>query len=208
MKLRSGCVSNRTIDQEASSRIQPLEPPLIRKGCILKRCVFIDDEAHVDEDSNKIVENIELMETNVDVEDPLDYDEDESDASDQEQDGGFKKESEEYIEKTQEDALPPVSHGATQLTIGCSSHAIPSNKDKGHMDPPSTSRIPTPSSMPLATPFMAIFSMSSLVATKSSMAPSTLCMLATTPPMTPSSMVATTSFLVHTTSFVVVITWA
>ncbi|MCO5554022.1 hypothetical protein L7F22_007548 [Adiantum nelumboides] len=85
MKLRSGCVPNRAIDQEASSRIRPLETPLKRKGRILKRCVFVDDEAHVHEDSNNIDENIELMDTNVDVED-LDHNKDESDASDQEQD--------------------------------------------------------------------------------------------------------------------------
>ncbi|MCO5550791.1 hypothetical protein L7F22_004282 [Adiantum nelumboides] len=101
----------------------------------------------------------------------------------------FKKDSEEYIEETQKDALSPLSHGATQLTIQCSSQAIPLNKDKGHMEPPSTSRIPTSSSMP---------------ATTLSMAPSTSYMPATTPPMAPasSSMVATTSSLVHTTSFV------
>ncbi|MCO5563617.1 hypothetical protein L7F22_017264 [Adiantum nelumboides] len=103
---------------------------------------------------------------------------------------GFKKESEEYIEETQKDALSLLSHGATQLTIECNSQAIPLNKDKGHKEPPSTSRIPTSFSMPVTT---------------SSMAPSTSYMPATTPPMapTPSSMVATSSSLVHTTSFVV-----
>ena len=60
MKLRSGCVPNRTIDQEASSRIRPLETPPKRNGRILKRCVFIDDEARVDEDSNNIEENTEI----------------------------------------------------------------------------------------------------------------------------------------------------
>ncbi|MCO5614565.1 hypothetical protein L7F22_068848, partial [Adiantum nelumboides] len=57
MRLSLGCVPNRAIDQEASSRIRPLETPLRKKGCILKRCVFNDDEAHVDEDSNNIEEN-------------------------------------------------------------------------------------------------------------------------------------------------------
>ncbi|MCO5567393.1 hypothetical protein L7F22_021083 [Adiantum nelumboides] len=66
----------------------------------------------------------------------------------------FKKESEEYIEETQNDALSPLSHGATQLTIKCSSQAILLNKDKD-MEPPSTSRIPTPSSMPATTSSMA-----------------------------------------------------
>ncbi|MCO5612684.1 hypothetical protein L7F22_066953 [Adiantum nelumboides] len=130
---------------------------------------------------------------------------------------GFKKESEEYIEETQKDALSPLSHGATQLTIKCSSQAIPLNKDKGHVEPPSTSKIPTPSSMPATTSSMAPSTLympattppmaptpSSMPATTSSMAPSTLYMPATTPPMAlaPSSMVATTSSLVHSTSFV------
>ncbi|MCO5563618.1 hypothetical protein L7F22_017265 [Adiantum nelumboides] len=58
---------------------------------VVGRCVFIDDEAHVNEDSNNIEKNTEIMETNVDVEDPLDHNEDESDDSDQEQDNGAKK---------------------------------------------------------------------------------------------------------------------
>ncbi|MCO5608302.1 hypothetical protein L7F22_062508 [Adiantum nelumboides] len=91
MKLRSGCVPNKAIDQEASSHIQPLKTPLKKKGRILRRCVFIDDEAQVNEDSNNIEENTEITETNVDVEDPLDHNEDESDDSDQEQDGGAKE---------------------------------------------------------------------------------------------------------------------
>ncbi|MCO5567185.1 hypothetical protein L7F22_020873 [Adiantum nelumboides] len=84
MKLRSGCLPNKAIDQEASSRIQPLETPLKKKGRILRRCVFIDDEAHVEEDSNNIEENIEIT-------DLLDHNEDESDGSDQEQEGGAKE---------------------------------------------------------------------------------------------------------------------
>ena len=56
MKLRSGCVSNRLIDQEASSRIRPLDTPPKKKSHVSKRCVFMDDEAQVDEDSNYIKE--------------------------------------------------------------------------------------------------------------------------------------------------------
>ncbi|MCO5573793.1 hypothetical protein L7F22_027567 [Adiantum nelumboides] len=116
----------------------------------------------------------------------------------------IKKESEEYIEETQEDAGPSICHGATQITIGCSSQAIPLNKDEGHMKPHSKCRVPTPSSMPATTPAMDPLSTSSLVASTSSMAPSTLCMPTTTPHMAPasSSMVATTSSLLCTTSFV------
>ena len=58
MKLRSGCVPQRIIDQEASSRIRPLDTPK-RNNRGPKRCVFIDDEAQVDEDSNNIEEQTE-----------------------------------------------------------------------------------------------------------------------------------------------------
>ena len=105
---------------------------------------------------------------------------------------GFKKESEECVEEVQEDAVPPTTHGATQLTIGSGSQATPLphnafNKGKGHMEPPSTSTVPTPSPMLATTP---------------PMAPPTSSMAATTPLVAPSSMEATTSSLPHTTSFV------
>lgn len=59
MKLRSGCVPRHMVDQEASSRIRQLDTPPRKKSLGPKRCVFIDDEAQVDEDSNIVDENTE-----------------------------------------------------------------------------------------------------------------------------------------------------
>ena len=88
---------------------------------------------------------------------------------------GFKKESNEYIEKLQDDSLPHISHGATQEATGHGYEAsleanTQSNKDKRPMEAP---MVPSSSSMPV-----------------------------TTRPVAPLSMVSTPSSLAHTTSFV------
>ncbi|MCO5575671.1 hypothetical protein L7F22_029475 [Adiantum nelumboides] len=100
MKLRSGCIPNRMLDQEASSRIWPLDTPPKRKNCISKRCVFIDDEAQVDEDSNNIEDDTNFTETNVHVEDLHYNNEDDSDDSGQEEgDGGEEKKHSRHLGK-------------------------------------------------------------------------------------------------------------
>jgi len=52
MKVRAGPTTWSMVDQEASSRVLALATPPKKKGCLSKRCAFIDDEAQVDEDSN------------------------------------------------------------------------------------------------------------------------------------------------------------
>ncbi|MCO5609523.1 hypothetical protein L7F22_063751 [Adiantum nelumboides] len=100
MKLRSGCIPNRMLDQEASSRIRPLDTPPKRKNRISKRCVFIDDEAQVDEDSNNIEDDTNFTETNVHVEDLHYNNEYDSDDSGQEEgDGGEKKKHSRHLGK-------------------------------------------------------------------------------------------------------------
>ena len=60
MKLRSGPTSRRAIEQEASSRINPqAATPTKRKCRPKKQCIFVDDEAEVEEDSNNLNDEIE-----------------------------------------------------------------------------------------------------------------------------------------------------
>ncbi|MCO5582542.1 hypothetical protein L7F22_036439 [Adiantum nelumboides] len=100
MKLRSGCIPYKMLDQEASSRIRPLDTPLKRKNCISKRCVFIDDKAQVDENSNNIEDDTNFIETNVHVEDLHYNNEDDSDDSGQEEgDGGEEKKHSRHLGK-------------------------------------------------------------------------------------------------------------
>lgn len=54
MKLRSGSLPRVTFDQEASSHVMPLATPPPKRGRPRKRCIYVDDEAEVEEDSNNI----------------------------------------------------------------------------------------------------------------------------------------------------------
>lgn len=55
MALRSRSLKRRHDDQEASSRVMPLRTPAKRKDKNSKRCIFIDDEVQVEEDSNVVL---------------------------------------------------------------------------------------------------------------------------------------------------------
>lgn len=59
MKVRARPATRSMVDQEASSRVLPLATPPKKKGRLSKRCVFVDDEVQVDEDSNNVNEEIE-----------------------------------------------------------------------------------------------------------------------------------------------------
>ncbi|MCO5555877.1 hypothetical protein L7F22_009421 [Adiantum nelumboides] len=56
MALRSGSFKRRHVEQEASSRVVPRSTPVKKKGKWSKRCIFVDDEAQIEEDSNVIVD--------------------------------------------------------------------------------------------------------------------------------------------------------
>ena len=54
LKLRSGSLPRVTFDQEASSCVMPLATPPPKRGRARKRCIYVDDEAEVEGDSNNI----------------------------------------------------------------------------------------------------------------------------------------------------------
>ncbi|MCO5579190.1 hypothetical protein L7F22_033043 [Adiantum nelumboides] len=56
MALRSGSFKRRHVEQEASSRVVPRSTPVKKKGKWSKKCIFVDDEAQIEEGSNVIVD--------------------------------------------------------------------------------------------------------------------------------------------------------
>ncbi|MCO5563073.1 hypothetical protein L7F22_016709 [Adiantum nelumboides] len=55
MKLRFGSLLRVTfVDEKASSRVMPLATPPTKSGRSQKRCIYVDDEAEVEEDSNNL----------------------------------------------------------------------------------------------------------------------------------------------------------
>ncbi|MCO5581668.1 hypothetical protein L7F22_035557 [Adiantum nelumboides] len=56
MALQFGSFKRRHVEQETSSRIVPRSTPVKKKGKWSKRCIFVDDEAQIEEGSNVIVD--------------------------------------------------------------------------------------------------------------------------------------------------------
>lgn len=57
MTLRSGMLKRgKFIEQEASSRVNPSSSPFKKGGRSLKSCIYVDDEAEVEEDSNIMID--------------------------------------------------------------------------------------------------------------------------------------------------------
>ncbi|MCO5558082.1 hypothetical protein L7F22_011658 [Adiantum nelumboides] len=56
MALQSDSFKRRHVEQEASSRVVPRSTPVKKKGKWSKRCIFVDDEAQIEEGSNVIVD--------------------------------------------------------------------------------------------------------------------------------------------------------
>ncbi|MCO5572482.1 hypothetical protein L7F22_026237 [Adiantum nelumboides] len=55
MALRSGLFKRRHVEQEASSRVVPRSTPVKKKDKWSKGCIFVDDAAQIEEDSNVVV---------------------------------------------------------------------------------------------------------------------------------------------------------
>ncbi|MCO5554031.1 hypothetical protein L7F22_007557 [Adiantum nelumboides] len=71
MKLRSGSMPGVTFDQEASSCVMPLATPPSKRGRLQKRCIYVDDETDVEEDSNNLNDVIEATGTHVEEQEDI-----------------------------------------------------------------------------------------------------------------------------------------
>ncbi|MCO5587510.1 hypothetical protein L7F22_041459 [Adiantum nelumboides] len=71
MKLRSGSLPRITFDEEASSCVIPLATPPTKRGRSQNLCVYVDDEAEVEEDSNILNDAIEATRTNVEEQEDI-----------------------------------------------------------------------------------------------------------------------------------------
>ncbi|KAI5055043.1 hypothetical protein GOP47_0030188, partial [Adiantum capillus-veneris] len=78
MKLRSGSLPKVTFEQEASSRVMSLATPLTKRGRLQKRCIYVDDEAEVEEDSNNLNDVTEATGTNVEEQGEIPHEKDDS----------------------------------------------------------------------------------------------------------------------------------